>query len=256
MNRGFYYAANGMIINSNKLDCIGNNLANVTTSGYKRDTILTNTFDEQMILIKHREELSGTFTHRYVDTSYTDLEQSSFEYTDSPFDVAIWGDVYFNVRSTYPGSEDQIMLTRNGQWELDGEGYLILGHSGRIQGENGDIYLGTKDFLIDIDGRIYLQNEETGQYTEYLDRLRVSYIDPRSDIKKFGADMFTEVQVTDPPGELRYDIVQGAFERSNVDWNYELNMLMNTYRMYEANSRILKIIDTLNQGSMNLCKKV
>ena len=256
MNRGFYYAANGMIINSNKLDCIGNNLANVSTAGYKRDTILTNTFDEQMILVKHREALSGTFTHRYVDTSYTDLEQSNFEYTDSPFDVAIWGPYYFNVRSTYPGSEDQIMLTRNGQWELDGEGYLILGHSGRIQGENGDIRLGTKDFLIDIDGRIYLQNEETGQYTEYVDRLALSYIDPNADIKKFGADMFTEVQVTDPPEELPFDIVQGAFERSNVDWNYELNMLMQAYRMYEANSRILKIIDTLNQGSSTLCKKV
>lgn len=255
MNRGYYYAANGMILNQRKLDCIGNNLANVSTAGYKRDTILTNTFDEQMILVKHRSKLSGTFTHRYVDTSYTDLEQSNFEYTDSPFDVAIWGDVYFNVRSTYPGSEE-IMLTRNGQWELDGEGYLCLGHSGRIQGENGDIYLGTKDFQIDVDGRIYLQDEQTGQYTDFVDRLRVSYINPDADVTKFGANMFTEVQASDPPEELRYDIIQGAVERSNVDWNYELNMLLEANRMYEANSQILKICDSLNQGATSLCKKV
>lgn len=255
MNRGYYYAANGMILNQRFIDCIGNNLANVATAGYKRDTLLTNTFDEKLIMVKHRSALSGTFTHRYIDTSYTDLEQSSFEYTDSPFDVAIYGNVYFNIRSTYPGSEDEILLTRNGQWELDGEGYLILGHSGRIQGENGDIYLGTKDFLIDLDGRIYLQ-DENGQYTQYIDRLRVSYVDPNADIKKFGADMFTEVMAVDSPVDVRYDIVQGAFERSNVDWNYELSMLMQSYRMYEANSRILKIIDSLNQGATNLCKKV
>lgn len=148
------------------------------------------------------------------------------------------------------------MLTRNGQWELDGEGYLVLGHSGRIQGENGDIYLGTKDFQIDVDGRIYLQDEETGQYTDFVDRLRVSYINPEADVKKFGANMFTEVEASEPPGELRYDIVQGAVERSNVDWNYELNMLLQANRMYEANSQILKICDSLNQGSTSLCKKV
>ena len=52
MNRGYYYAANGMIMNQRKLDCIGNNLANMSTSGYRRDTILTNRFDEAMILVK------------------------------------------------------------------------------------------------------------------------------------------------------------------------------------------------------------
>ena len=218
--------------------------------------MLTNTFDEQMILVKHRSKLSGTFTHRYVDTSYTDLEQSSFEYTDSPFDVAIAGDMYFNIRTIYPNADAEVMLTRNGQWELDGEGYLALGHSGRIQGENGDIYLGTKDFLIDVDGAIYLKDEETGQYTDYVDTLMLTYVDPEADIKKFGADMFTEVNVSDPPEDLKFDIIQGAFERSNVDWNYELNMLLEANRLYEANSTILKMSDQLNQTSASLSKKV
>ena len=248
MNRAYYYAANGMILNQRKLDCIGNNLTNVSTAGYKRETILTNTFDEQMILVKHRSETSGTFSHRYVDSSYADMEQSNFEYTDSPFDVAIWGDVYFNVRA-YNG---ETMLTRNGQWELDDEGYLCLNHSGRIQGENGDIYIGNKDFEIDADGTIY--SDYVGG--EVIDKLKLSYIDPEADVKKFGANMFTEVEASDPPEDLRYDIVQGATERSNVDWNYELNMLLETQRMYEANSTILKMCDTLNQGATGLCKKV
>lgn len=252
MNRGYYYAANGMFLNQRKMDCIGNNLANVSTAGYKRDTVLTNTFDEQMILVKHREALSGTFAHRYVDTSYTDLEQSSFEYSDSPFDVAIAGDVYFNVRTNYPGADSDIMLTRNGQWELDGEGYLALNNSGRIQGENGDIYIGNKDFVIDADGTIY--RDYIGG--EVIDRLRLSYINPDADIKKFGANMFTEVEASDPPADLQYDVIQYATERSNVDWNYELNMLLEANRLYEANSTMLKMCDQLNQGATGLCKKV
>ncbi len=245
MNRGYYYACNGMIMNQRMIDCIGNNLANASTAGYKRDTVVTNTFDEQMILVKHRQELSGTFKHQFVDTSYTDLEQSSFEYTESPFDVAINGDVYFNIA----GYNGETMLTRNGQWELDSEGYLCLNNSGRILGENGEIYLGNKDFVIDVDGTIY-------QDGEVVDRLLLSYIDPEGDVTKFGANMFTSVDARAVPEGTRYDIIQGAFERSNIDWNYELTMMMNSNRLYETNSKILQICDSMNRSATSLCKKV
>lgn len=118
-----------------------------------------------------------------MDTSYTDLGQGTFEFTESPFDVAINGDVYFNIAS-YNGDT---MLTRNGQWELDEQGYLCLSSSGRILGENGEIYLGNKDFVIDADGSIY-------QDGELVDKLRLSYIDPEGNVDKFGANMFTSVQ--------------------------------------------------------------
>lgn len=243
MNRGYYYACNGMIMNQRKLDCIGNNLTNMSTAGYKRDTIITNTFDEQMILVKHREELSGTFSHTYVDTSYSDLSQGSLEYTESPFDVAINGDVYFNIA----GYNGENMLTRNGEWELDGEGYLCLSSSGRILGENGEIYLGNKDFVIDADGSIY-------QDGQLVDKLLLSYIDPEGNIDKFGANMFTSVDAGAVPDDVKYDIIQGAVERSNIDLNYEMTMMMNSQRIYEASSSILKLCDSMNQKASSICK--
>lgn len=243
MNRGYYYACNGMIMNQRKLDCIGNNLTNMTTAGYKRDTIITNRFNEQMILVKHRQELSGTFAQTYVDTSYSDLGQGTFVFTESPFDVAINGDVYFNIAS-YTGDT---MLTRNGQWELDDEGYLCLSQSGRILGENGEIYLGNKDFSIDADGIIY-------QDGEVVDRLRLSYINPDGNIDKFGANMFTSVEATDVPEGTRYEIIQGAFERSNIDVNYEMTMMMNANRIYEASSTLAKLLDSMNQKATSICK--
>ncbi|MDE7360631.1 MAG: flagellar hook basal-body protein [Oscillospiraceae bacterium] len=249
MNRGFYYACNGMILNQRRLDCIGNNLANASTPGYKRDTLLVERFDEHMILVKHRQELSGTFAHTYVDDSYTDLEQGFFEQTESPFDVAIWGDVYFNIA----GYNGETMLTRNGDWELDGEGYLSLSNSGRVLGENGEIYLGNKDFIIDVDGSIYQVNE-VGERV-LVDRLLLSYIDPDSDVTKFGVNMFTSVNAQPVPEGTRYDIVQGALERSNIDYNYELTMMMNASRLFETNSKILQICDAVNNSTSSLCKK-
>lgn len=243
MNRGYYYACNGMILNQRKLDCIGNNLANMSTAGYKRDTIITRRFDEQMILVKHREELSGTFAQTYVDTSYTDLSQSSFEYTESPFDVAISGDVYFNIA----GYNGENMLTRNGSWELDSEGYLSLSYSGRVLGENGEIYLGNKDFVIDADGSIY-------QDGQLVDKLLLSYINPEGNVDKFGTNLYSSVEAGEVPEGVKYDIIQGAIERSNVDLNYELTMMMNANRIYEASGQILQLCDSMNQRSASLCK--
>ena len=245
MNRGYYYACNGLIMNQRKLDTIGNNIANMSTAGYKRDTAIPTTFDEQMILVKNREELSGTFSQTYIDTSYTDLEQGFFEYTESPFDVAIEGDVYFNIA----GYNGENLLTRNGNWELDSEGYLCLSTSGRILGENGEIYLGTKDFVIDNDGSIY-------QDGVYVDKLLLSYLDPDGDVTKFGVNMFSSANAAPVTDDIRYEILQGAIERSNVDLNYELTMMMNTSRLYEASSAILQLCDGINQNAVSLCKKV
>lgn len=238
MNRGIYHSGNGLIMNQRKLDAIGNNLTNMSTPGYRVDNILVNTFAEEMILVKHREETSGKFVHTYIDTSYTNLEQGTFEFTDSPFDVAINGDVYFNINS-YTGEQ---MLTRNGHWELDSAGYLCLSNSGRILGEKGEIYLGNKDFVIDPEGNIY-------QDGQLVDKLLLSYIDPDGDIDKFGANMFTSVQAGAVPEGTRYEIIQGAYERSNIDLNYELTMMMNAQRMYEASSSVFKVIDAINQKS-------
>ncbi len=245
MNRGFYYAANGMILNQRKLDAIGNNLTNMSTAGYKADTILTQRFDEAMILVEHREKLSGTFGHTYVDTSYTNLEQGSLEFTESPFDVAINGNVYFNV-AAYNG---ETMLTRNGQWEMDDEGYLCLSNSGRILGENGEIFVGNKDFTIAVDGTIY-------QDGQVVDRLMLSYIDPEGNIDKFGANLFTSVDVADLPEGEKFDIIQGAYERSNIDLNYEMTMMMNANRLYEASSAILKLMDSMNQKASTQIAKL
>ena len=68
--------------------------------------------------------------------------------------------------------------------------------------------------------------------------------------------MFTAASATAVPEDAKYEILQGALERSNIDLNYELTMMMNTNRLYEASSAILKLADGMNQNCVNLCKKV
>lgn len=241
MLRGFYNAAQAMLVKQRELDAIGNNLVNVNTAGYKKDEIIMNTFMDEMILVNGRTETSGHFLQTYADVSKTNLEQSNFTYTESNFDVGIYGNVYFNIR----GADDVIYQTRNGQWELDGEGYLVLGDAGRVQGQNGDIYLGTGDFTIDNAGVIYIDNQPA-------DRLSLSYIPQGADVEKIGKNLMRyEGDTAIPAGEF-YDIIQGCWEHSNVDGNKEITQMMEVHRLYEANSKILQYLDTINSRAAEI----
>lgn len=241
MLRGFYNAAQGMLVKQRQLDAIGNNIVNMNTAGYKKDEIVMNTFMDELILVNERKETSGHFLQTYVDISKTNLEQSNFTFTDSVFDVAVFGNMYFNIAA----QDGQIYQTRNGQWELDGEGYLILGKAGRVQGENGDIYLGTDNFEIKNDGTILIDNE-------VVDRLLLTYIPPDADVEKIGNNLMRyEGNEALPEGEI-FDIIQGAWEHSNVDGNKEVTQMMEAQRLYQANSAILKALDNINSKSVDI----
>jgi len=236
MQRGFYNVAQAMINHQRTLDAISNNVANVNTSGYKMDEVITNTFQEELILVENRTKTSGTFVQTYVDTSVTNLEQGSLEYTESPYDIAIHGNVYFNIAA----ADGRILQTRKGQFELDGEGYLTLNDSGRVQGQNGDIFIGNDDFIVDVTGDI-LSSEG-----EVIDSLMLSYIPIEADVEKVGDNLFAyDGDMAIPEGE-KFDIIQGAFEKSNVDANKEITHAMEVQRLYEASSSILKYLDTIN----------
>lgn len=243
MLRGFYNAAQGMIVKQRQLDAIGNNIANIHTSGYRKDEIITNTFLDELILVNERKETSGHLLQTYADVSKTNLEQSNFTYTDSNFDVAIYGNVYFNIRAR----NGNVYQTRNGQWELDGDGYLILGKAGRVQGQNGDIRLGTDDFEIRNDGTILVNGEQ-------FDRLLLTYIPPDADVDKLGNNLMLYNGNGAIPEDEFFDVIQGAWEHSNVDGNKEVTQMMEAHRLYQANSQILKQFDQINSKAQQIAE--
>lgn len=244
MYRGFYISANGMINQQRIIDIISGNVANVHTAGYKADTSINTTFDERLILVRGKNNQTGNITYRTQEIVRADLEQGSFEYTGSRLDMAIRGNVYFNIQPYSKLYEDdgEVLLTRNGQFNLDEEGYLALGSAGRVIGDDGEpIFIGTADFSVMEDGTI---NTEDGRTF----RLQLTYVDSNEDIEKKGDNMFVNITGTNviPEGE-DYRIIQGAYERSNVDITEETIDVLAAQRLFEACSTALSAIDSINQ---------
>ncbi|MCL1788747.1 MAG: flagellar hook-basal body protein [Oscillospiraceae bacterium] len=243
--RGFYNAAQAMIVRQRELDTVANNVSNANTAGFRKDEATLNTFMDELIWVQHRKAThSGTFQQTYVEESHTFLEQGSLEFTDSRFDVAIFGNVYFNITDR----NGNTYQTRAGQFELDREGFLCLGRSGRVQGENGDIYIGHHDFVVTNDGVIL------DYQGEVIDEFLLTYIPEDANVRKIGDNLFAyDGNAALPEGE-RFDIIQGAFEKSNVDVNKEMTKALELQRMYEASSSALKAFDMINNRNADMAK--
>ena len=180
MLRGYYTAANGIINEQRILNVITNNLANAKTAGYKADEAIPTTFAEELLLINNRHSQTGTIRYRTIDYTYTNTEQGSFENTGSRLDMALVGNVYFNIEERRTG---ETLLSRNGQFTINGEGYLTLGTTGYVLDENGErIQLGTADFQVDRLGEI-----TTGDGRVFRLGLREHIFPARASCHMFGA---------------------------------------------------------------------
>lgn len=250
MLRGYYTAANGIINEQRILEVVTNNMANVKTAGYKNETAIPTTFAEQLLLINGEHSETGTIRYRTLDETYTNLEQGSFEETGSRLDIALIGNVYFNIENRKTG---ETLLTRNGQFSLDSEGYLALGSSGRILDENGDyIQLGTADFTVSRDGVITTDDGRT--YT-----LGLTYLEEGTEIERVDDNMFRtydDFETGNIPAGADYQVRQGSYERSNVDIAEEMVKAMDSQNVFTACSTALKIINSVNQIAANDLAKI
>ncbi len=122
-----------------KMDVIGNNIANVNTTGFKSGRV---SFAEMMNLNLTRggSRISDTpqFTNQLglgvrVSSIDRDLNQGSLETTNRPTDLAIQGGGYFLV-----GDGSQNLLTRAGNFSFNKDGFLVSQSGMRVQGYNGD----------------------------------------------------------------------------------------------------------------------
>lgn len=243
MIRGHYIAATGMMLQRRKMEVITNNITNVETSGYKKDNLISRSFDDVMIerihdkynIQPHRIVARNPFVGplnfgTHVDYIQTDFEQGNLETSELPTDLAIIGSAYF-VLDTQQGP----CYSRSGALTINVDGYLCNADGLYVMGENGRIFIGSMDFMVDEQGNISANGE-------YIDTLNmVNFADPNV-LRKQGNNLYTA-----PAGAAEaatdFSIRQYVLESSNVDIGREVVDMMIMYRAYESNQRMLTMID-------------
>lgn len=260
MLRGFYTAASGMMAQQRQVDMNSNNMANANTPGFKTDQASLRAFPEMLLSRMegggfnkqtNRGSVGSINTGVYMQEGTPLMKQGDLRETGTFTDVALWnksmpvnpdtnelGTVLFQVEAN-----GETAYTRNGNFAIDGQGYLTTNQGNYVINEGGGrIRIPSDSFELGNNGEIVVNGNVVGQ-------LGIAYSAKPSDLSKVGGGLFTTAEgegalplANGNQGE-EFSFKQGFVERSNVDPQQTMTNMMNSYRMFEMNQKVLKAFD-------------
>ncbi len=246
MIRSLYTAANGMLLQQKKMDILTNNIANVETTGFKKDGMVTGSFANMLIsrINANGATAIGTMTlGANVAEQYTDYTQGSLDQTDRMLDFALTGDGYFAVTT-----QNGTMYTRDGNFTVSADGYLVTNDGNYVQNTAGNkIYVGSGTVSVDASGNLSVNGAAAGT-------LKIVAFADNTLMQKAGNNLYTTTQT--PVAAAGTTLKQGYLEASNVDMAEQIVNMMSINRTYEVNQRIVKMIDETLNKTVNEVGKV
>ncbi|NUN50497.1 MAG: flagellar hook-basal body protein [Candidatus Brocadiae bacterium] len=228
MSGGLFTSAAGMLADDARVDVLANNIANVRTTGFRRDTV---TF-RQRLDEAGRRAIPGLVLHG----SSWDREPGPANVTGRPLDLAIRGEGFFEVRR-----EGKTAFTRAGDFLLDGRGILTTSDGrGEVLSSAGQpiSLLGVERFEINERG-------EVATPEGVLARLSVVGFDRPERLRKAGDALFEDGGGAGRHAVSGVDIAAGALEGSGVEPVREMVAMIAAFRSYELNSQALRIQDEM-----------
>lgn len=253
MSSAMNTAATGLMAQDMRMKVISNNLANVNTTGFKKDraqfeTLLYQNVRQVGAQTTQETQLStglsvGTGV-RVVGTSRVDT-QGSVITTDNPLDIAINGQGFFQIQLP----DGRTAYTRDGSFKLDSEGRLVNA-SGYLLEPNITIPQGSTSVTIGSDGIVTIMPPGETEAVQVGQIQTVNFINPTG-LQPIGENLLIESPSSGAPlvGTPGLDglglLMQGALEGSNVNVVQELVDMIETQRAYEVNSKVISSADEM-----------
>ncbi len=263
MVRGLYTAAAGALVAQMDVDTIANNLANVSTAGFKR-TLMQVQSNESMGIYRVQTDPGttpgttvpgksvsdyvgqlGSGSHVY-DTP-ADYEQGSLQQTGAPLDMAISGPGFFTIATA-----NGIRYTRDGNFSRNPQGQLVTA--------NGDLVLSTNGPITIPDGRVSV-DDTTGTISVVdpnspastavpVATLRMTEFGNLNGLRPEGSNLFVDGGTASPVNGTQSSITQGYLEASNANVITSMVGLITAQQTFDANTKMIQTQDTMNSEAI------
>lgn len=252
MVRGLYTASNGMIARQQKLDIVSNNLANVHTTGFKRDGVIVESFDSVLTKkindpsMPHDQVIGKMTLGCKVGNIFTDYTQGGATPTGNPYHVAITGDGMIAIGQENAQGELATRFTRDGSFVVSSEGTLMTREGNYVLGTQGKIVLGSstgQNIRIGKDGTIY-DNDQI------IDQIQVVDFENPESLRKIGDNLYRQTTDTVEQG-FSGSLLQGYTESSNVNTVKEMVDMISVMRAFEANQKVVQTQDETLKKAAN-----
>ena len=259
MHRGLYAAASAMIVQETMHDVTANNLANVSSSGFRKRIPVNKSFPE--VLMDRGEKMSEDGSVKLVSApfqlgfrgkfiigdlslanvmseTYMSTEEGALQVTDAPLDAAIIGEGYFTVQD----GAGNTFYTRSGHFRRSAEGQLVTHDGMLVLGDGGPVEFGEA---------VQVSIGEGGQIIadgDVIDVLQVVAFPAPTYLRQAGRTTVAASENSGAPVALEGEeirIESGALEMSNVNVVEEMVRMVEAHRAYEASSKPLMTHDEM-----------
>lgn len=255
MMRSLDIGATGMLAQQMNVDVISNNIANTTTSGFKRQRA------EFHDLIYQNKQRPGAMNVN-GDTIPTGMqfglgvglgsiyrlhEQGTMKVTENPLDLAVTGEGYFQI--DLPNGDTA--YTRSGVFQLNENGELVNAQGYTLQ-PGITVPDDAEDIVITTAGEVFVKQPGAVAMANVGQLQLATFVNPAG-LEGIGDTLFLETDASGAatvgnPSEDHYgDIRQGMLENSNVNVVEEITNLITAQRAYEMNSKTITASDEMLQ---------
>lgn len=250
MLKGLYTAYTGMLNEQHRMDTITNNLANVNTTGFKKEGATSESFKDTLAYkIKDLTE-SPNIGRRIgamsmgvkTGENYTDFSQGPITETNNPANIALSGKGFFAIEYTNKAGVTSTKYSRDGSFVVKTDGSLCTKDGDFVLDEGGShiVLDPLKTYTIGYDRKIVQDGEEVAT-------LGIVDFEDYNYIKHFGENFYEPVEGATQIDAEAYTI-QGFLEHSNVQTVYEMVDMIALQRQYDANQKVITTYD----GSLDI----
>jgi flagellar basal-body rod protein FlgG len=228
MLEGLYSAAAGMEAQQEQLNAISNDLANVSTSGYKSERVA---FSD---LLYSPVNIAGTVSSDGAGASAKVIgrseAQGSIQETGEPLDMAIEGPGYFEVTR----ANGQKALTREGTFGVDASGTIVNSEGNRLDPPiKLPAGVSASEVSIGPEGTVTAGKRTLGQ-------IKLVTVTSPEHLLSEGGGEFSVTAASGAPHPATGKIRQGALEASNVNVATDMSLMVSTQRAYQMNSTAIQ----------------
>lgn len=176
-----------------------------------------------------------------INSIETDFSQGVLEETGNSLNLALKGQGFFKVIT----SEGDELYTRNGSFTLNPNGEIITEEGHFLAGQWGSILAQGGSFQISNSGQIIID----GQVEDQIEIVDIANL---KDLRKLGEGYFTIAEGAELEAKpFLGEVLQGYLEGSNVNPVREMVEMINIYRTYESNQKVVRSYDELLQRAVN-----
>ncbi len=224
MENSIYIGLSKQIALQNNMDTIANNIANMSTSGYRTQNLL---FEE--FLDKERGDYDP-MSFVYDRGQYESTEPGSLSFTGNSLDAALAGPGFFGVQ----GPDGKVGYSRAGNFQMDANGRLLNAAGYPVVDQGGSpISIPQGSTEIKIDEKGFISNQD-GQIAQ----LMVVEFSNQQDLKPTGNNIYTTTAGTLSPTNTR--VKQGEVEGSNVKPVLEMTRMVETLRAFQSVQNVIQ----------------